>query len=79
MEKIQQFLRGFYEMTFQGKGAFWGVIAALLLLILVYAVSDRLRQKLGRKSGLLLLVPALRGSRTGYPSPRRCCWARLPG
>ena len=59
MEKIQQFLRGFYEMTFQGKGAFWGVIAALLLLILVYAVSDRLRQKLGRKSGLLLLVPAL--------------------
>lgn len=58
MGKFQLFLRGFYEMTFKGKGAFWGICLAALLLALVYFFSERIRDRLKGKSKILLIVPA---------------------
>ena len=59
MGKIQLFLNNFYKMTFEGKGAFWGIILAALLLILVYVFAERLRDRLKKKSWCLLAVPVL--------------------
>lgn len=59
MGKIQLFLNNFYKMTFEGKGAFWGIILAVLLLVLVYLCAENLRNKLKRKEWFLLAVPAL--------------------
>ena len=57
MGKIQLFLNNFYKMTFEGKGAFWGIILALLLLALVYLLAEKLRDGLKKKTKLLLIVP----------------------
>ena len=46
MSKIQLFLNNFYKMTFEGKGAFWGMILAAVLLVLVYIFAERLRDLL---------------------------------
>ena len=59
MGKIQLFLNNFYKMTFEGKGAFWGIILAVLLLVLVYAFAEKLRDRLKKKSWCLLAVPVL--------------------
>ena len=59
MGKIQLFLKGFYEMTFKGKGAFWGICLALLLLALVYLFSERIRDRLKGKTKALILAPVL--------------------
>lgn len=58
MGKIQLFLNNFYKMTFEGKGAFWGIVLAALLLVLVYMFADKLRDRLKKKSWFLLAVPA---------------------
>jgi glucose/mannose transport system permease protein len=59
MEKIQLFLNNFYKMTFEGKGAFWGIILAAVLIALVYIFAERLRNRLKKKSVFLLAVPIL--------------------
>ena len=59
MGKIQLFLKGFYEMTFKGKGAFWGICLALLLLALTYLFSERIRDRLKGKTKALILAPVL--------------------
>ena len=59
MGKLQLFLNNFYNMTFKGKGAFWGVLLAILLLGLTYAYSERIQDKLKEKKRLFLIVPAL--------------------
>ena len=59
MGKIQLFLNNFYKMTFEGKGAFWGILLAVLLLVLVYVCADKLRDRLKKKSWFLLAVPVL--------------------
>ena len=57
MGKLQLFLNNFYKMTFEGKGAFWGIILAVLLLALVYIFAEKLRDALKGKTKLLLIVP----------------------
>lgn len=57
MGKIQLFLNNFYKMTFEGKGAFWGIMLAALLLVLVYLFAEKLRDRLKGKTKLLLIVP----------------------
>ena len=57
MGKIQLFLNNFYKMTFEGKGAFWGIVLAAVLLVLVYLFAEKLRDRLKGKTKLLLLVP----------------------
>ena len=59
MGKLQLFLNNFYKMTFEGKGAFWGIILALVLLALVYIFAEKLRDCLKKKTVFLLAVPAL--------------------
>ena len=59
MSKIQLFLNNFYKMTFEGKGAFWGMILAAVLLVLVYIFAERLRDLLKKKTKLLAVVPVL--------------------
>ena len=59
MGKLQLFLNNFYKMTFEGKGAFWGIILALVLLALVYIFSEKLRDRLKSKTKFLLAVPVL--------------------
>ena len=59
MGKIQLFLNNFYKMTFEGKGAFWGICLALLLLALTYIYSEKLRDRLKEKSKFLFVVPVL--------------------
>ena len=59
MGKIQLFLNNFFKMTFEGKGAFWGIILAALLLVLVYLCAENLRNKLKKKGWFLLAVPVL--------------------
>ena len=59
MGKLQLFLNNFYKMTFEGKGAFWGIILALVLLALVYIFAEKIRDRLKNKTKLLLAVPVL--------------------
>lgn len=59
MEKIQLFLNNFYKMTFEGKGAFWGIILAVVLIALVYIFAEKLRDRLKKKTVFLLAVPIL--------------------
>ena len=59
MNKIQLFLNNFYKMTFEGKGAFWGIILAVVLIALVYIFAEKLRDRLGKKTVFLLAVPIL--------------------
>ena len=59
MGKLQLFLNNFYKMTFEGKGAFWGIILALVLLALVYIFAEKLRDCLKKKTVFLLAVPVL--------------------
>ena len=44
-------------MTFEGKGAFWGVVAAIALIVLVYIFSEKLRDTLKKNSKLFFIVP----------------------
>ena len=46
-------------MTFEGKGAFWGVVAAIALIVLVYIFSDRIKDTLKKNSKLFFIVPLL--------------------
>ena len=59
MGKLQLFLNNFNKMTFEGKGAFWGIILALVLLALVYIFAERLRDRLKNRTKFLLIVPVL--------------------
>ena len=59
MDKIQLFLKKFSEMTFKGKGAFWGICLAVLILVLVYLFSDRIRKWVKNRTKPLILVPVL--------------------
>ncbi len=46
-------------MTFEGKGTFWGIVLAILLLVLVYIFAERLRDRLKKNSKFLLIVPVI--------------------
>ncbi|MBR6966620.1 MAG: sugar ABC transporter permease [Clostridia bacterium] len=59
MDKLQLFFSNFYRMTFEDKGAFWGIVLAITLLVLTYAFSEKLRHLLKRKTKFLILVPVL--------------------
>ena len=59
MGKLQLFLNNFYKMTFEGKGAFWGIVLAVLLIVLTYAFAEKLKDRLGKKTKFLAAVPVL--------------------
>gem|GEM_PF-127319 len=59
MGRIQQFLTGFYEMTFKGKGAFWGIVAAVALIVLVYIFTEKIRDTMKKSAKLFFIVPVL--------------------
>ena len=46
-------------MTFKGKGAFWGIVLAALLLVLTYVYSERIRDRLKEKKNLFFIVPVI--------------------
>ena len=56
---MEKFANGFVEMTFGGKGAFWIICGALLLIILTYSLSGGLRERMKKGAAVLLLVPVL--------------------
>ncbi|MBR5344779.1 MAG: ABC transporter permease subunit [Clostridia bacterium] len=57
MDKLQQFWDNFCKMTFEGKAAFWVILAAILVVILVYIFAERIKGILKGKTKLLLLIP----------------------
>ena len=59
MGKLQLFFNNFNKMTFEGKGAFWGIILALVLLALIYLLAERIKDRLKKNTKFLLAVPVL--------------------
>ena len=77
MGRIQEFLSGFSEMTFQGKGAFWGICGALLLIILTYILSEGLREKLKKGAAALIVIPMLLLALFGWQFVNSCRYVPL--
>ena len=54
-----KFANGFAEMTFRGKGAFWIICGALLLIILTFMLSEKLRERMKKGAAALIIIPVL--------------------
>ena len=53
------FFTNFVQMTFEGKGMFWAVCGAILIIVLLYMFSAKIREVLQKTHKLWILVPVL--------------------
>ncbi len=59
MGTFPTFFTNLYNMTFKDRGGFWVIIGVILIIVLVYMFSPKLRKALGKKHHLLVIIPIL--------------------